>query len=143
MANVQMISKRGFQMFLTNRLPKTNICCDKTMAYKPLNVNEGNDKKPRSHARSHDKSLNIKMIFMKCERVNNFSCAHVRNYFIYSIFMNFLITSTIFIFFILSRACILLFTCSHLKKINIKTMAYHVNDNENSFPCHSHRSHLG
>ncbi len=143
MASVQMNSRRGFQMFLTNSLSKPNIYLVKTMAYKPLNVNDGNDKKPRSHVRSHDNRLNNKLIFDKCERVNSFSCAHVGNYFISSIFSILSIVSTVFIFFVLSRAYILLFTCSHLIKINIKTMAYHVNELRNSFPCHSHRSHLG
>lgn len=46
-------------------------------------------------------------------------------------------------FFLFACVNILLFTHSHLNKINIKTMAYHVNDLKKSFPSHSHDSHEG
>ena len=130
-------------MFLTNEWFEPNIFHAKTMVCGQLYVNDGNNKKPHSHARSHGNCLNNKTILKQCERVNSFSCAHVGNYFISSIFSILSIVSTVFIFFVLSRAYILLFTCSHLIKINIKTMAYHVNDLKKSFPSHSHDSHEG
>lgn len=128
-------------MFLTNALHKFNISFIKTMICKSLYVNDVNNLKHRSHSRSHDKALNNKNIHKPCERVNNFSCAHVRSYLIFSFFACLFITKLIFIFFIPACVSVLLFTCSHLKKINIKTNAYHVNDFKNSFTRHSHCSH--
>ncbi len=130
-------------MFLTNVWFEPSIFQAKTMACNPLNVNDGNNKKRRSHARSHDMCLNNKNIFMQCEQVNNFSCAYVRNYFSPTPFTYFLDTFCIFIFFLLTCVSVLLFTCSHLNKINIKTIAYHVNDLKNSFTGRSHDSHEG
>lgn len=130
-------------MFLTKALHKSNISYAKTMICKSLYVNDVNNLKYHSHARSHDKALNNNKIYDPCERVNNFSCAHVRSYFIFPFFMYFYPAYCVFIFFILTCVSVLLFTYSHLNKINIKTIAYHVNDIKNSFTRHSHCSHEG
>lgn len=135
--------KKGFLMFLTNELHKSIIFHVKTMVCTSLFVNEGNEKNHRSHARSHDKRLNNKNIVSQCEQVNSFSRTYVRNYLHLLILISFFTTSPVFIFFALVCACILLFTCSHLNKINIKTITYHVNDFKNSFTSRSHRSHEG
>lgn len=128
-------------MFLTKTLHKSKISYAKTMICKPLYVNDVNNLRHHSHARSHDKALNNIEIYELCERVNNFSCAHVRSYFIFSFSICLFLTDLIFIFFIHACVSVLLFTYSHLNKINIKTMTYHVNDNKNSFTHHSHHSH--
>lgn len=138
-----MILKRGFLMFLTNVWFEPNIFQAKTMACNPLNVNDGNNKKHRSHARSHATCLNNKNIFMRCEQVNNFSCAYVRNYFSLTAFSYLPTTDLIFIFFLSVCVSVLLFTYSHLIKINIKTIAYHVNDLKITFTGRSHDSHEG
>lgn len=57
----------------------------KTVACKQLDVNDGNDKNPRSHVRSHDNALINNRKSVQCEQVNDFSRAHVGNYF-YSIY---------------------------------------------------------
>ena len=69
-------------MFLTNEWFEPNIFHAKTMVCAQLYVNDGNNKKPHSHARSHGNCLNNKTILKQCERVNNFSCVYVRNYFL-------------------------------------------------------------
>lgn len=143
MESVLMSLKKEFQMFLTSNSAKSNIYHAKTMAYMALFVNNGNDKNPRSHARSHDKSMNINKIDSKCEQVSNFSHAYVREYFLNHIFILSTVNISLFIFFILTCAYIFLFTCSHFNKIKIKTIAYHVNDLKKSFTCHSHGSHWG
>lgn len=125
-------------MCLTSNSLKSNICFVKTMICNSLYVNDVNNKKLRSHARSHDKLLKLIVICKQCERVNNFSCAHVRNYFLSLLILFIFSYTTLFIFFTLTCACIFLFTCSHLIKNNIKTNAYHVNDNKNAFTCRSH-----
>lgn len=130
-------------MFLTNALHKSNIYFVKTMICKSLCVNDVNNLKHRSHARSHDKALNNNKIYELCERVNNFSCAHVRSYFIFLFFMHFYPAYCVFIFFILACVSVLLFTYSHLNKINIKTIAYHVNDIQKLIHTLFTRSHEG
>ncbi|PVZ89995.1 hypothetical protein C9426_01025 [Serratia sp. S1B] len=132
---------RGYQMFLTNNNLQPNIYFVKTMVCNTLYVNDGNDKNHRSHSRSHDKALKYKNINTPCERVNNFSRAHVGNYFLTLSFSYFLLNISSFIFLHLACTYIFLFTRSHLIKINIKTNAYHVNDLKNSFTCRSHGSH--
>ena len=130
-------------MFLTNALHNSNIFHSKTMGCKPLFVNDVNNKTHHSHTRSHGKRLNNKNIVLPCEQVNTFSRTYVRNYSLPLLFISFSTTFPVFIFFVLVCACILLFTCSHLNKINIKTMAYHVNDLKISFTSRSHHSHEG
>ena len=130
-------------MFLTNEWFEPNIFHAKTMVCGQLYVNDGNNKKPHSHARSHGNCLNNKTILKQCERVNSFSCVYVRNYFLIPFSISFRAILSVFIFFLFACVNILLFTHSHLNKINIKTMAYHVNDLKNSFPSHSHDSHEG
>lgn len=136
-----MSLKRGFRMCLTNNALKFNICFVKTMVCNSLYVNDVNNKKLRSHVRSHDNLLKSIVIFSQCERVNDFSRTYVGNYFLPLLILFILSYTSIFIFF-LSRARIFLFTCSHLIKINIKTMAYHVNEIKNSFTRRSH-VHMG
>lgn len=138
-----MSLKKEFQMFLTSNSPEPNIYHAKTMAYMALFVNDGNDKNPRSHDRSHSKSMNIKKIDFKCEQVSNFSHAYVREYFLNPIFKLSTANIDLFIFFTLTCAYIFIFTCSHFNKIKIKTIAYHVNDLNNSFTRRSHGSHWG
>lgn len=138
MVNVWMSLKRGFRMCLTIKTLNTKVCFVKTMVYNPLNVNDVNNKKHRSQARSHSKALKLKLISIECERGNDFSRTYVGNFFYSPLFCIIQYTIYIFIFFILTCACIFIFTRSHFNKNNIKTMAYHVNDFKNSFPCHSH-----
>lgn len=104
----------------------------KTVACKQLDVNDGNDKNSRSHVRSHDNALINNKKIVQCEQVNDFSRAHVGNYFYSIYYISTLLYIHIFIFFF-TCARILLFTCSHLIKINIKTMAYHVNEFQKLF----------
>lgn len=101
-------------MCLTNQGYKPNIYFVKTMVCKLLYVNDGNDKNPRSHSRSHDKALKYKNINKPCERVNNFSRAYVGNYFFTLSFLYFLLNIITFIFFISRARMFFLFTCSHL-----------------------------
>lgn len=122
-----MILKRGFLMFLTKKHYETMIFLAKTTSSNSLFVNDGNDNKHRSHVRSHDNMLNNKIILRQCERVNNFSCAHVRNYF-NTLYITLTNNRTFFCFF-LSRARVFLCSLVHINnEIKIKTNAYHVND---------------
>lgn len=130
-------------MLLTNNELRTNIYFVKTITCSVLFVNEGNNINPCSHGCSLDKLLKHKIIINPCERVNDFSRAYVEDYFYSLLFAAYLIDILIFIFFIHTRAHILLFTRSHLNKIYIKTNGYRVNDIDNSFTCYSHSSHEG
>lgn len=107
------------------------------MACEAVQVNEGNDKLARSPSRSPSKILNYNNINLSGERGNNFSHAHVGNYFftlsILSLFTNIIAI----IFFILSRARIFSFTHSLLINLKIKTNTYQVNEMKISFTLHS------
>ncbi|TCB09598.1 hypothetical protein E0H78_10740 [Acinetobacter sp. ANC 4641] len=118
-------------MCLTNNCANPKICHVKTMVYKPCQVNEGNDKKPCSPARSPSNTLNLKVIHVAGERENNFSRAYVGNYFLSLLILNFLYSHSVFIFFALTRARIFMFTRSLLIKKYIKTNVYQVNEQVN------------
>lgn len=135
--------KKEFQVFLTKCNLVFKIYCVKTMIFNALFVNNGNDKNPYSYARSHAKALNNRNIYKLCEQVNNFSRTYVKNYFYIPFLDSIFLTTSIFIFFLCVCVSVLLFTYSHLNKINIKTITYHVNDYKNSFTCYSHCSHEG
>lgn len=125
------------RMCLTNNLPKPKLCYVETIACEAVQGNEGNDKFSRSPSRSPNKLLNNNNIRLSGERENNFSHAHVGNYF-FTLSILYLFTNIItFIFFILLRARISLFTRSLLINLKIKTIAYKVNDIKNSFQTHS------
>lgn len=129
--------KKEYQMYLTNNLPKPKLCYVKTIACDAVQVNEGNEKLARSPTRSPSKILNYNNIMLSGERGNEISRAHVGNYFLYlSIYI--LFTNIIFfIFFILLRARIFLFTHSLLINLKIKTNTYQVNEIKISFTRHS------
>lgn len=129
--------KMVYQMCLTNNLPKPKLCYVKTIACEAVQVNEGNDKFARSPNRSPSKILNYNNIKLSGERGNNFSHAHVGNYF-FTLSIHNLFTNIIaHIFFILSRARIFSFTHSLLINLKIKTDTYQVNEIKNSFTRHS------
>ncbi len=81
MANVFMSLKGVFRMCLTKKLHKPTLCYVKTIACEAVQVNEGNDKNARSPSRSPDKRLNNNKIPLSGERENDFSRAHVGNFF--------------------------------------------------------------
>lgn len=132
---------KEFQMLLTNSDLQLKVYSVKTMIYNTIYVNGGNKNNHCSHDCSHDKLLKINRTKKLCERVNDYSRAYVVNYLNSLTFLSTLLD--IFVFLLLVRAYILLFTCSHLIKINIKTSSYHVNDTENSFIRYSYGSHEG
>lgn len=132
-----MILKMVCQMYLTKNLHKPKLCCEKTIACEAVQVNEGNDKNARSPSRSPNKLLNNKDLSRSGERVNNFSRAHVGNYFFTLSILNLFTYIIPFIFFILSRARIFSFTRSLLINFKIKTNSYKVNEIKISFPRHS------
>lgn len=129
--------KMGYQMYLTNNLPKPKLCYEKTIACDAVQGNEGNDNFARSPSCSPNKLLNNKNLKRSGERVNNFSRAHVGNYFFTLSILDLFTNIIPFIFFILSRARILLFTRSLLINLNLKTIAYKVNELKISFQTHS------
>jgi len=88
--------------FLRDKLNTTDFF-SKTIACTLLDVNDGNDKNPRSHARSHDNALINNLKKVKCERVNNFSRAYVRNYFYSFCFISAPLYTSIFVFFLRVR----------------------------------------
>lgn len=141
MVKVCMILKRGYLMFLTYSDLHTTIYPVKTMICRSLYVNHVNNKSIHSHDHSHGKALNNNIICKPCERVNIFSRAYVRDcfYTLYFIFIPLSISVLVFFFFTCAR--IFLFTHSHFIRINIKTIAYHVNELKTLFTCHSHDSH--
>ena len=118
-------------MFLTINLNKPKIYFAKAMAYIASQVNEGNNKNARSPARSPSKPMNYIGLTVTGERENKISRAHVRNYFIPTLFILFLIA--LYYLFFLLRARISLFTRSLLINIILKTNTYEVNDLKNSF----------
>ncbi len=123
---------------LTSRASNHKICLVKAMAYSSLQVNEGNDKNTCSLVRSPSKLMNFKAITIKGERENNFPRAYVGNYFLILLtFVLSLLRLPLIIFFNLLRACIFLFTCSLLIKLNFKTIAYKVNEIKITFTLHS------
>lgn len=125
-------------MCLTNNLPKPKLCYVKTIACEAVQVNEGNNKNARSPSRSPSKILNYNNIKLTGERENNFSHAHVGEFFLYSLYiLNLFSMISIFIFFTLTCARIFLFTRSLLINFKIKTNSYQVNDIKKSFPTHS------
>ena len=126
-------------MFLTNNCANPKICHVKTMVYKPCQVNEGNDKKPCSPARSPSNTLNLKEIQAVGERENNFSRAYVGNYFLSLLILNFLYSPSVFIFFALTREHIFMFTRSLFNNKYIKTNTYQVNEQVND--CFSRSPH--
>lgn len=132
-----MILKTVYQMYLTKILHKPKLCYVKTIACEAVQVNEGNDKFTRSPSRSPSKQLNNNKIKLSGERGNNFSHAHVGNYFFSLSIPNLFYNIIVIIFFILSRARIFLFTRSLLINFKIKTKAYQVNEMKISFPRHS------
>lgn len=95
-----------------------NICFVKTVSYIVFYVNDGNNFFPRSHDRSHDKALNNNKTLAKCERVNDFSCAHTRAQFSKLCFS--IIKTLFFCFFPRTRECffIHLFTFKNNKLKN-------------------------
>lgn len=128
-------------MCLTKKLHKPTLCHVKTIACEAVQVNEGNDKSARSPSRSPNKLLNNKKILFSGERENDFSRAHVGNFFnLPLLLILFLLNIITFIIFFLSRARILLFTCSLLENFKLKTYSYQVNDLKKSFPSRSPRS---
>ncbi|QDJ91860.1 hypothetical protein AhaeAN54_007080 [Acinetobacter haemolyticus] len=129
--------KMVYQMYLTNNLPKPKLCYVKTIACEAVKGNEGNDKITRSPSRSPSKILNYNNIKLSGERGNYFSYAHVGNYFLTLSILSLFTNIIAFIFFILLRACIFLFTHSLLINLNIKTNAYKVNEIKISFTSHS------
>lgn len=124
-------------MYLTKILHKPKLCYVKTIACEAVQVNEGNDKFTRSPSRSPSKQLNNNKIKLSGERGNNFSHAHVGNYFFPLSIPNLFSNIIVIIFFILSRARIFLFTRSLLINLKIKTNSYQVNEIKISFPRHS------
>lgn len=129
--------KMVYQMYLTNNLPKPKLCYVKTIACEAVQGNEGNDKFARSPSRSPSKILNYNNIKLSGERGNNFSHAHVGNYFFYLSILNLFTNIIAIIFFILLRARIFLFTRSLLINLKLKTIAYKVNEIKISFPARS------
>ena len=129
--------KRVYQMCLTNSLSKPKLCCVKTIACEAVQVNEGNEKIARSPSHSPSKILNYNNIMLSGERENNFSHAHVGNYFFTLSLLNLFTNINAFIFFILLRARIFLFTRSLLINLNIKTSTYKVNEAKISVQTHS------
>ncbi len=125
------------QMCLTNNLPKPKLCYEKTIACEAVEGNEGNDKFSRSLSRSPCKVLKNNNIRLSGERGNNFSHAHVRNYFFYLYILNLFANIIAFIFFILLRARIFSFTRSLLINLKLKTIGYKVNEIKISFNRHS------
>lgn len=124
--------KRGFQVFLTIKAVNINICLVKTMAYKPFQVNEGNEKKSHSPVRSPDNTLNLKEIQCKGERGNDFSRTHVRKYFFLLLLISFILYTTPILFFLFSRTRVFFYSPrSLLIKNNIKTKTYQVNEQVN------------
>lgn len=124
-------------MCLTNKRPKSKLCHGKTIACEAVQVNEGNDKNARSPSHSPSKLLNNKKITLLGERENNFSHAHVGNYFFTLSILNLSTNIIAIIFFILLRARIFLFTRSLLINLKIKTNTYQVNEIKISFQTHS------
>lgn len=129
--------KRVYQMCLTNSLSKPKLCCIKTIACEAVQGNEGNEKIVRSLSCSPNKLLNYNNIMLSGERENNFPHAHVGNYFFTLSLLNLFTNTATFIFFILLRARIFLFTRSLLINLNIKTNTYKVNETKISFKTHS------
>lgn len=128
-------------MCLTKKLHKPTLCYVKTIACEAVQVNEGNDKNARSPSRSPDKRLNNNKIPLSGERENDFSRAHVGNFFnLLTLLILLLINIINFIIFFLSRARIFLFTRSLLNNFKLKTNSYQVNDLKKSFPSRSPRS---
>lgn len=125
------------QMCLTKNLHKPKLCDVKTIACEAVQVNEGNDNFTRSPSRSPNKILNNKDLSLSGERVNNFSRAHVGNYFFTLSILNLFTHIIPFIFLILSRARIFSFTRSLLINLKIKTNSYQVNEIKISFTRHS------
>ena len=118
-------------MLLTNNLNKPKIYFVKAMACIPLQVNEGNNKNARSPTRSPSKPMNCKNLIAIGERENEISRAHVRSYFISTLFI--LSFIALYYLFFLLRARISLFTRSLLINKILKTNTYKVNDSKNSF----------
>lgn len=118
-------------MLLTINLNKPKIYFEKAMAYIAVQVNEGNNKNARSPTRSPSKPMNYIGLTVTGERENKISRAHVRNYFIPTLFILFLIA--LYYLFFLLRARISLFTRSLLINKILKTNTYEVNDLKNSF----------
>lgn len=136
-----MSLKGVYQMCLTKKRHKPTLCHVKTIACEAVQVNEGNDKNARSPSRSPNKLLNNNKISSSGERENDFSRAHVGNFFnLHLLLLLFLLHIITFIIFFLSRARIFLFTCSLLKNFKLKTSSYQVNDLKKSFPSRSPRS---
>ena len=136
-----MSLKGVFRMYLTKKRHKPTLCHVKTIACEAVQVNEGNDKNARSPSRSPNKLLNNNKISFSGERENDFSRAHVGNFFnLPLLLILFLLNIITFIIFFLSRARILLFTRSLLKNFKLKTISYQVNDLKKSFPSRSPRS---
>ncbi len=126
-----------YQMCLTNNLPKPKLCYVKTIACEAVQVNEGNDKLARSPSLSPSKILNYNNINLSGERGNNFSHAHVGNYYFTLSILNLFTNIIAIIFFILLRARIFSFTRSLLINLKLKTIAYKVNEINISFTRHS------
>ena len=120
-------------MFLTINMNKPKIYFAKAMAYIASQVNEGNNKNARSPARSPSKPMNYIGLTVTGERENQFSRAHVGNYFASPLLILILIFIALYYLFFLLRARISLFTRSLLINIILKTNDYEVNDLKNSF----------
>lgn len=101
------------------------------MAYKPCQVNEGNDKKSHSPVRSPDNILNFNDIQCIGERGNDFSRTHVGKYF-FTLLLSSILYTTPILFFLFLRARVFFYSPrSLLMKNNIKTKAYWVNEQVN------------
>lgn len=87
---------------------------------------------------SHANTLNNNNKSVLCEQVNVFSRAYVRVHFFTPLISILNHNISLFIFCVLVCVSVLLFTCSHFKKINIKTTTYRVNDLEKLFTRCSH-----
>ena len=132
-----MTLNKGFQMCLTKMLPKPKLCCVNTIACEAVQGNEGNKKNARSPSRSPSNVLKYKNNMPSGERKNNFPVrAHGRIFLLLYILILFL-NIIPFIFFTPSCARIFMFTRSLLKKINLKTNTYQVNQVKMSFQTRS------
>ncbi|BAP36663.1 hypothetical protein AS4_17230 [Acinetobacter guillouiae] len=112
-------------MFLPHDKLNTTDFFSKTIACTLLDVNDGNDKNPRSHVRSHGNALINNSKNVQCERVNKFSRAYVRIYFPSRCFISTFISPFISVFFLRVRVYFIIhsFTFNKIKYKN------------NSLPC--------
>ena len=124
-------------MCLTKKLHKPKLCDLKTTACEAVQGNEGNEKNARSPSRSPSNALKYNNNIPSGERKNEFPVRAHGGIFLLLYILILFLNIIPFIFFTPSCARIFMFTHSLLKKINLKTKAYQVNEQKNSFQTHS------